>query len=274
MYTNIERIIAKIDNDFNPNNSDWIPRVGAWVIDALMQLDCVPMKKVTKTFPVKDRICRFDCPLNDNFEVYDKCGNKIREIDSIESCCGSNQINANSPSTGNRQLTPSTIDIQTNPNAARVPAATIAYSRQAKEYPARYNVVEIDAETAAKCRYYAKVNDCTIQLTFDTDTITLKYETVVTEDCEKYGCELPKIPNNGKLIEAITYYCMYKMLLRGYKHPVMNLAASQYGTNPYYIWLTTKEEAKRSVINQGADEDLTELWRSAFYVKTFNPRRQ
>ena len=25
--TNIERIIAKIDNDFNPDNSDWIPNV-------------------------------------------------------------------------------------------------------------------------------------------------------------------------------------------------------------------------------------------------------
>ncbi len=273
MYTNIERIIAKIDNDFNPNNSDWIPRVGAWVIDALMQLDCTPMKKVTKVFPVKDRICRFDCALNDNFEVYDKCGNKIKEIDSIEPCCGGSQINANDSSTGNRKLTPSTIDIQSNPDAAKVPVATIAYSRQAKEYPARYNVIEIPSETINNCRYYAKVNDCTIQLTFDADSITIKYETVMTEDCAKYGCELPKIPNNGKLIEAITYYCMYKMLLRGYKHPVLNLSASQYGTNPYYIWLSSKEEAKRSVINQGVDEDLTELWRSAFYIKTFNPRR-
>ena len=85
---------------------------------------------------------------------------------------------------------------------------------------------------------------------------------------------MPKIPNNGKLIEAITYYCIYKMLLRGYKHPVLNLAASQYGTNPYYIWMNTKEEARRSVINEGTNEDLTELWRSAFFIKTFNPRKQ
>ena len=33
--TNVEHIIAKIDNDFNPDNSDWIPRVGTWVIDAM-----------------------------------------------------------------------------------------------------------------------------------------------------------------------------------------------------------------------------------------------
>ena len=90
--------------------------------------------------------------------------------------------------------------------------------------------------------------------------------------CTLYGCTSPAIPNNGKLIEAITYYCMYKMLTRGYVHPVMNLAASQYGTNPYYIWMQSKEEAKRSVINDGMDENLDDLWRSSFYINTFNPR--
>ena len=33
--TNIEHIIAKIDNDFNIDHSDWIPRVAAWAIEAL-----------------------------------------------------------------------------------------------------------------------------------------------------------------------------------------------------------------------------------------------
>ena len=51
-----------------------------------------------------------------------------------------------------------------------------------------------------------------------------------------------------------------------------NLQASQYGTNPYYIAQSLMEEAKRSVIIQGIDEDLTELWRSAFFIGTFDPR--
>lgn len=38
MNTNLEHIIAKIENDFNPDNSDWIPRVAAWTIDAMAQL--------------------------------------------------------------------------------------------------------------------------------------------------------------------------------------------------------------------------------------------
>ena len=274
MYTNIERIIAKIDNDFNPNNSDWIPRVGPWVTDALMQLNCVPTKKVIKSFPVKDRIARTDCILSDNIEVYDANGCRVKEIDYLEQSCCNNNDKTVSPSTGEREVTPDTITAIVNKNATSVPAETVVFNRQAKEYPARYNVVEFDNVDRNGCRYYAKVNDTTIQLTFDTPSITIKYETADTERCEAYGCDMPKIPNNGKLIEAITYYCIYKMLLRGYKHPVLNLAASQYGTNPYYIWMSTKEEARRSVINEGTNEDLTELWRSAFFIKTFNPRKQ
>ena len=48
LNTNIERIIAKIDNDFNPDNSDWIPRVGAWTIDAMNMLKIQASKVVTE----------------------------------------------------------------------------------------------------------------------------------------------------------------------------------------------------------------------------------
>ena len=81
------------------------------------------------------------------------------------------------------------------------------------------------------------------------------------------------IPDNAILVEAIGFYCMYKMLCRGYKHPVFNLSASQYGTNPYYTWLQLKEEAKRSVINRGQDIDgAHKQWRNAFFNFTFNPK--
>ena len=53
--TNIDRIIAKIDNDFNPDNSDWIPRVGAWVIDAMSQIDALKTIKKRRKLNVKER---------------------------------------------------------------------------------------------------------------------------------------------------------------------------------------------------------------------------
>ena len=62
------------------------------------------------------------------------------------------------------------------------------------------------------------------------------------------------------------------MLCRGYKHPVFNLNASQYGTNPYYMWNQLKDEAKRSVIAGVVNDADADLFRSNLFVNTFDPR--
>ena len=45
----LERLIGKIDNDFNISESDWIPRVAAWSIDALAHMKVLPMEKKRRT---------------------------------------------------------------------------------------------------------------------------------------------------------------------------------------------------------------------------------
>lgn len=62
---------------------------------------------------------------------------------------------------------------------------------------------------------------------------------------------------------------MYKMLCRGYKHPVFNLNASQYGTNPYYMWTQLKDKAKASTINDSQRDDNGE-WRK-FFINSMIP---
>ena len=87
--TNIEHLIAKIDNDFNPDNSDWIPRVGAWAIDAMSQLDVLRTKRMKKKVTVKDRIAYSECEIsNQDVKVYDKNGCEIKEAGS-DGCCDS-----------------------------------------------------------------------------------------------------------------------------------------------------------------------------------------
>ena len=64
------------------------------------------------------------------------------------------------------------------------------------------------------------------------------------------------------------------MLCRGYKHPVFNLQASQYGTNPYYMWIKLKEEARLDIINNNFDDNgASRMFRNTTYIQTFDPRR-
>ena len=41
----LDRLIGKVDNDFNISESDWIPRVAAWTIDALSQMKLLPIRQ-------------------------------------------------------------------------------------------------------------------------------------------------------------------------------------------------------------------------------------
>lgn len=269
--TNIERIIAKIDNDFNPDNSDWIPRVGAWCIDAMGMLNVLRKEKKKTKLIVKDRIAYSTCPIDkNNIKVYTKEGCLIKEADSNNT----NDCDCNNSSfTGDVTYTElaNTVGVVNNSNAKEdvVHVETV----NSKDYSSRYNVQHYSVNNNTD-KNYVYVDCNKLELNFDTNCIYVEQDMIVTEVSEIYNCELPVIPNNALLIEAITYYCMYKMLCRGYKHPVFNLAASQYGTNPYYQWTILKDEAERSVTidNQGNVIDDNGAWRNSFYNFTFNPK--
>ena len=75
----LDRLIGKVDNDFNISESDWIPRVAAWTIDALSQMKLLPMERKKRTLDVKERIAIFPCTLNTKeIKVYDSNGCEIR----------------------------------------------------------------------------------------------------------------------------------------------------------------------------------------------------
>lgn len=267
--TNVERIIAKIDNDFNPDNSDWIPRVGAWSIDAMSQLDVLRTKRKKKKLTVKDRIAYSECPIkNTAIKVYDINGCEIKEANE-NSCCN-DSLSTGEETTAITSVTPDTVDIV---NTAKPQHITNIADTVNDKYPYRYNIRHIFADTnICKERNYVLVDCNKIEINFDANYIYVETEYIETFHSEVYGCELPAIPNNGLLIEAIIYYCMYKMLCRGYKHPVFNLHASQYGTNPYYMWTQLKDEAKRSVIAGIVDNIDNDLFRSNFLIQTFDNR--
>ena len=264
--TNIERIIAKIDNDFNPDNSDWIPRVGAWCIDAMGMMNALRKEKKRKRLPVKERIAYSPCPIDKyNIKVYDANGCVIKE--AVRCQCKPIPSTGRVLESGIVTSATVTIDINNNKEHSFINAHTDHVT--AKDFSNRYNVSNVVSTNNFKKNYV--LIDCDkLELNFDTKYVEIEQDMVVTEYSNTYNCELPVIPNNALLIEALVYYCMYKMLCRGYKHPVFNLHASQYGTNPKYEFEQLKSKAERSVLNdiQGDINDI-DLWWSAFYLQTF-----
>ena len=261
----MERIVAKIENDFNPDNTDWIARVPAWCFDAMQQLKILSVIKRKRKLDVINRIAYSDCNIIKNeLKVYNSNGCEIEEA-------GSKVCGCRKSSTGELQS-----QNLTNTTDYVVNGGNVDYGESHSEhintddYNKRHRVSSSFLRPV-KDKDYVIIDDNHIELNFDTDYIIIENLEVATAYSEYYQAEIPIIPDDGYLLEALAYYCLYKMLCRGMKHPVFNLAASQYGTNPYYIWNQLKSKAKASVINS-RQEDGSKAWQSYFYNYTFKPK--
>ena len=238
----VERLVGKIDNDFNISESDWIPRVAAWVIDALSQMKCLPMERKKRKLNVNNRIAIFPCTLNtSDIKVYDSNGCEVPELNS-EGC----NCSASFSSTGGRDEI-AVIDNTNNTGVNFMQVATI-------NSVADKNFV-LDGDR--------------IELNFDTDHITVESYEVATYHDEYYDCNCPYIYDDGLLLEALSFYVLFKYLSRGSKHPVYDLKSNSPVTNPWLQWNTLKTKATASVRYKLLNDD---GWNNFFYNSTFLPR--
>ena len=238
----ISRLIGKIDNDFNISESDWIPRVAAWVIDALSQMKVLPMEHKRRVLEVSERIAQFPCCINaDEIKVYDKNGCEISQLDSNSSCgCNIEVNNYNSQE----------IAVIDDNNKSGV------------------NFMNVGTVVNNSNRNFVLQGN-NIELNFNTDKIIVETLEVATYYDEYYDCEVPYIYDDGLLLEALAWYCLFKYLSRGSKHTIYDLKSTNAVINPYMQWQALKVKAANSVkIKLNQDKG----WRSFFYNSTFTPK--
>lgn len=252
----IGRLIAKIDNDFNIDNSDWIPRVGAWVTDALSQMKVLPMERKKRELEVSNRIAIFPCELNaKELKVYDSNGCEIEfESDGIQ--CNCSKIGSSESSfTGELPRREVDNDMFYEPSRREL-IGTIHLASGTKPFNKSF-IIGANNQ---------------IELNFDTDKIIVESYEVATYFDEYFNCQVPYIYDDGLLLEALAWYCLFKMLSRGYKHQVYSLTAQQQILNPFIQWNAIKNKAADSVRNAMRDKNRNEGWNNFLYNSTFLPR--
>ncbi len=239
----LQRLIGKIDNDFNISESDWIPRVAAWAIDALSQMQILPMERKRRKLEVSNRIAQFPCQINGTeLKVFDKNGCEIAELNKNVSCGCSLS----------KKSTPQEIAIIDDTNKTGI------------------NFMRVGTVAVSNINRNFVLDGNNIELNFDTDEIEVEtYETATYYD-DYYECEVPYIYDNGLLLEALAWYVMFKYLSRGSKHQVYSLTSTNSVLNPYVQWNTLRPKAMASV--KIAISRSTDGWNNFFYNSTFLPR--
>ena len=238
----LQRLIGKIDNDFNISESDWIPRVAAWTIDALSQMQVLPMEKKRRKLEVSNRVAQFPCQINaTELKVFDKNGNEIPELNK-DTSCGCSNI---------KKTTSQEIAVIDTTNKSGI------------------NFMSVGTVMCPNDRNFV-LDGNNIELNFDTDEIEVEtYETATYFD-DYYQCQVPYIYDNGLLLEALAWYVMFKYLSRGSKHMVYDLKSNSAVTNPYLQWNVLRPKAAASV-KMAISRD-NEGWNNFFYNSTFLPR--
>lgn len=239
----LSRLIGKIDNDFNISESDWIPRVAAWTIDALSQMQVLPMERKRRKLEVSNRVAQFPCIINaKELKVYDKHGCEIMELNNDNSCGCSKSS----------KTMPQEIAVIDDTNKTGI------------------NFMTVGTIVTSNRNHNFVLDGNNIELNFDTDEIEVEsYETATYFD-EYYQCQVPYIYDNGLLLEALAWYCLFKYLSRGSKHQVYSLSSPNQVLNPYMQWSILKPKAMASVkiaISRSSDG-----WNNFFYNSTFLPR--
>lgn len=239
----LSRLIGKIDNDFNISESDWIPRVAAWTIDALSQMQVLPMERKRRKLEVSNRVAQFPCMINaKELRVYDKHGCEIMELNNDNSCGCSKSS----------KTMPQEIAVIDDTNKTGI------------------NFMNVGTVVTSNRNHNFVLDGNNIELNFDTDEIEVEsYETATYFD-EYYQCQVPYIYDNGLLLEALAWYCLFKYLSRGSKHQVYSLSSPNQVLNPYIQWSILRPKAMASVkiaISRSSDG-----WNNFFYNSTFLPR--
>ena len=238
----LQRLIGKVDNDFNISESDWIPRVAAWTIDALSQMKVLPMERKRRTLEVSDRIAQFPCTINaEELSVYDSNGCEIPAYNKYKSCsCNKSNMLSMGEQIG-----------VTNPNS-----------------PNGWETVQVANVVSVGNRNFI-LDGNNIILNFDTDKIDVESLEIATYHDDYYDCECPYIYDDGLLLEALSWYILYKYLSRGSKHTVYSLQSNSPVTNPYIQWNTLRPKAMASVKGKLGS---AKGWNNFFYNSTFLPR--
>lgn len=270
----ISRLIGKIDNDFNLGDSDWIPRVAAWSIDALNQMNILPKQRVRRILQVDRRIATLPEIIGLTYlKVYDKHGCEI-PLAKSSSCCRDKQ-NANSISQTVLMTNPTThggIQVDDHIVVYDINGNPIEYSEiEGIHYTNQlFNEQTIFKSVAVHEQRNFVIQCRSIELNFDTEYICVETLETATYYDEYYRDCVPYLYDDGNLLEALAWYCLYKHLSRGNKHQVYDLKSPSPVLNPYHHWVDMKSKAKSSVLNAISNNE--DGWRNFFYNSTFNPR--
>lgn len=193
LYVNSAELIREIYDDYNIASDDFVSRAPTWIYNALDELNFIQAYiEKTTILTIED----YRCKLPDDFQGL------------IDLIIGDKKIQLRSPHDN-------------------------TYTTKFKDINEKEIInksFESEAHNKDNVEYYISNN--WIHTNIESETIYLKYKAIPSELDDNLQMYFPLIYNEGLLRRYIKLYIVRQILLRGYKHPVLNLTSNNYVINP------------------------------------------
>lgn len=259
----IDEVIARLDNDFNINKGDYVARFPQWVYQCLSDLEIIygliPAAHV-------GYVENYQCSIPDDLQWLSMIEYNGRRLNRKSK--GNPKFNENTDTIAPLIAYLKTdigLDIEVNTENITVDDILEGTKLDIKSIHVK------DATSADYVPYsdenYILLFNGNIETSFEEGVIIYHYYKLPVKYSDTIGALCPLIPDNEFVKEAITWYVLMSVLQRGFKHPIYSLNSNNYITNPYLMYRRKRLNARVKPQNLDRDHQkiITNIWNSAMY---------
>ena len=252
-YINSKNLLARIDDDYSIQSSDYIAKFNNWVLNVLKD---IAIKQIYQELHTTIEFNNYRCKLPNNInKVYAIYINNYKALLDVNSRLKltSSQNTFVSDFNGNiyeNKILPESV-IPLEDTVVLTNEQTIISNLAKKQ----------DMYSNGDVHINYKISQGWIHTNVESGTCEIiagAFPYLYDNDLD---IMFPLIPNDENLINAIIQYCLKTILLRGYKHPILSLEKNNEIINPAMSYETYKKKARVSCnsLSPDAKESLSRL---------------
>ena len=255
-----DSILSRLDNDFNVNSGDWIPRVPQWLYQCLSDLN-IYLSLIPKAHV--SIVSNYSTNIPDDLQLMTAIeynGSRLTRIGSYSYKPQSTSSNSSAyiktnvgiTLTGtleNVTLDDSLSDIEVQLSKIRVYDAS--------------SVIDLPGNSET----YRLIPNGTIETSFEEGLIVFHYYSFPSAYNERLNSLCPLIPDNNAVEDAATWYIFQSILQRGHKHPVFTLGNPNWKLDPFERYRKARLNAKNKSNKLDKDQAriVDAMWQSHLY---------
>lgn len=253
-----DEVVARLDNDFNVKQGDYISRIPQWIHQCLSDLN-IYLGLVPKAYvgEVTNYTCELPSDLNRLIGVEHNGARMERRATGQYKTTVTTDTTFAYISTGvgvtvhgsNVEIDESLTHVSIDTNRIRV-----------------YDASTIN-ELPISSQYYYLLPNNKIETSFEAGGVTFHYYILPASYNERLNSLCPLIPDNEAVKDAIAWYLFQSILQRGGKHPVFTLGNPNWKLDPYERYRKARLNAKNKANSDDSDQAriIDAMWQSVLY---------